>query len=250
MLHLLLAFQKKNNRLIDNAEDLDIVMPMFNLLEYSKNCRRTTGSLWNYYRDKPSSDIGGENNNVNCFIKGSKSFDYKTSITGLLEGISRTKDVEIVVPLKYLSNFWRTLNMSLINCEINLILTWAENCVLTNKATRDTVPAQGGNPTLAAVNNATNVTFKIKDTKLHVPVVTLSTKDDNNFVEQLKSAFKRTIKWNNYRSEMTNQTKTNNLNYLIDPTFTKVNRLFVSSCENEEDRTSFSKCYVPKVEIK
>ena len=225
-------------------------MPMFNLLEYSKNCRRTTGSLWNYYRDKPSSDIGGENNNVNCFIKDSKSFDYKTSITGLLEGISRTKDVEIVVPLKYLSNFWRTLNMSLINCEINLILTWAENCVLTNKATRDTVPAQGGNPTLAAVNNATNVTFKIKDTKLHVPVVTLSTKDDNNFVEKLKSAFKRTIKWNNYRSEMTNQTKTNNLNYLIDPTFTKVNRLFVSSCENEEDRTSFSKCYVPIVEIK
>ena len=221
-------------------------MPMFNLLEYSKNCRRTTGSLWNYYRDKPSSDIGGENNNINCFIKGSKSFDYKTSITGLLEGISRTKDVEIVVPLKYLSNFWRTLNMPLINCEINLILTWSENCVLTSKATRDAVLAPG----VTRVNNPTNVTFKITDTKLYVPVVTLSTKDDNNFLEQLKSGFKRTIKWNKYRSEMTNQTKTNNLNYLIDPTFTKVNRLFVSSCENEEDRISFSKCYVPKVEIK
>ena len=225
-------------------------MPMFNLLEYSKNCRRTTGSLWNYYRDKPSSDIGGENNNVNCFIKDSKSFDYKTSITGLLEGISRTKDVEIVVPLKYLSNFWRTLDMPLINCEINLILTWSENCVLTSKATRDAVPAQGGNPAVTRVNNPTNATFKITDTKLYVPVVTLSTTDDNNFLEQLKSGFKRTIKWNNYRSEMTNQTKTNNLNYLIDPTFTKVNRLFVSSCENEEDRTSFSKCYVPIVEIK
>ena len=78
----------------------------------------------------------------------------------------------------------------------------------------------------------------------------LSTKDDNNFLEQLKLAFKRTIKWNKYRSEMTNQTKTNHLNYLIDPTFTKVNRLFVLSFENEEDRTSFSKYYVPKVEIK
>ena len=70
------------------------------------------------------------------------------------------------------------------------------------------------------------------------------------FLEQLKSGFKRTIKWNKYRSEMTNQTKTNHLNYLIDPTFTKVNRLFVLSFQNEEDRTSFSKYYVPKVEIK
>ena len=79
----------------------------------------------------------------------------------------------------------------------------------------------------------------------------MSTKDDNNFLEQLKSGFKRTIKWNKYRSEMTNETKTNNLNYLIDPTYFKVNRLFVLSFENEEDRTSFmyQKYYVPKVEI-
>ena len=140
--------------------------------------------------------------------------------------------------------------MPLINCVINLILTWSENCILTNKATRDAVPAQGGNPAVAAVNNPTSATFKIIDTKLHVPVVTLSTKDDNIFLEQLKSGFKRTIKWNKYRSEMTNQTKTNHLNHLIDTSFTKVNRLFVLSFENEEDRTSFSKYYVPKVEIK
>ena len=85
---------------------------------------------------------------------------------------------------------------------------------------------------------------------MYVPVVTLSTKDDNNFLEQLKSGFKRTIKWNKYRSEMTNQTKTNHWNYLIDPTFTKVNRLFVLLFENEEDGKSFSKYYLPKVEIK
>ena len=78
----------------------------------------------------------------------------------------------------------------------------------------------------------------------------LSTKDDDNFFEQLKSGFKNTIKWNKYRLELTNQTKTNHLNYLIDPTFTKVNRLFVLSFENEEDRTSFSKYYVPNVQIK
>ena len=83
-----------------------------------------------------------------------------------------------------------------------------------------------------------------------MPVVTLSTKDDNNFLEQLESGFKRTNKWNKCRAEMTNQTKNNYLNYLIDPKFTKVNKLFVLSFENEEDGTSFSKYYVPNVEIK
>ena len=135
------CISKINNTLIDNAEDLDIVMPMYNLLEYSKNYRKTTGNFWNYYRDEPNSGLGGNNNNVNYSIKDSKSFDYKTSITGKLEGNNTEKEVEIVVPLKYLSNFWRTLNMPLINCEINLILTWFENCVLTSKATRDAIPA-------------------------------------------------------------------------------------------------------------
>ena len=110
--------------------------------------------------------------------------------------------------------------------------------------------AQGDNPATEKTDAPTNATFKITDTKLYVPVVSLSTKDDNNFLEQLKSGFKRFINWNKYRSEMTNQTKTNHLNHLIDPTFIKVNRLFVLSFENEEDRTSFSKYYVPKVEIK
>ena len=85
---------------------------------------------------------------------------------------------------------------------------------------------------------------------MHVLVVTLSTQDDDKFKEQLISGIKGTIKWNKYRSEMTKQTKTNNLNYLIDPTFNKFNRLFVLSFENEDDRRSFSKYYTPKVEIK
>ena len=135
--------------------------------------------------------------------------------------------------------------MPLINCETNLILTRSENCVLTSKTTRDAVPAQGGNHAVAAVNNSANAILKMKDTKLYVPVVTLSTKDDNSFLEQLKSGFKRSIKWNKYRSEMTNQTKTNHLNNLIDPTFNMVHKLFVLSFENEEYRTSFSKYYVP-----
>ena len=125
-----------------------------------------------------------------------------------------------------------TINIPLINCEINLILTWSENCVITSKATRDADP--DADPAVVAVNNPTNATFKIKDTKLYVPVVTLSTKDDNKLLEQLKKGFKRTIKWNKYRSEMSNQAKTNNLNYLIDPPFNKVNRLFVLSFANED----------------
>ena len=103
---------------------------------------------------------------------------------------------------------------------------------------------------MVAVNNSTNAIFKITGTKLYVPVVTLSTEDDNKLLEQLKTGFKRTIKWNRYGSEMTSQTKTNNLNNFIDPTFNKVNRLFVLSFENEDDRTSYSKYYTPKIEIK
>ena len=134
--------------------------------------------------------------------------------------------------------------MPWINCEVSLTLTWSEYCVLADITTQTARAAQGDNPARPAIHAPT---FKITDTKLNVPVVTLSAKDDNNFLEQLKSGFKRTIK---YRSEITNQTKTNHLNYLIDPTFRKVNRLFVLSLENEEDRTSFPKYYVPKVEIK
>ena len=126
---------------------------------------------------------------------------------------------------------------------MSLTLTWSRESVITNMEKRVITNTQRD-------TSPTSATFQMAVTKLHVPVVTLSTEDDNNFLGQLKSGFKRTIKWNKYRSEMTNQTKTNNLNYLIDPTFNKVNRLFVLSLENEEDRTSFSKYYTPKVEIK
>ena len=94
----------------------------------------------------------------------------------------------------------------------------------------------------------TDATFEIMDTKLYVPFVI---QNDNKLLEQLKTGFKRTIKWKKYRSETSNQTKTNNLLYhLIDPTFNTVNRLFVLSFENEDNRTSFSKYYTPSVETK
>ena len=86
------CISKTNNTLIENAEDLDIVIPMINLPEYSKSYRKTTVSLWNYYGDKPNSGIGGENKNANYSIKDSKSFGYKTSITEKIKGIKRTKE--------------------------------------------------------------------------------------------------------------------------------------------------------------
>ena len=149
------------NTFIHNAEYLETVMSMYNLIEYNKNYSKTTRRLWNYYRDEPNSEAEG---NINYSVKDSISFDYKIRITRRLEGKETEKEVEIVVSLKQLSNFWRTLDMPLINCEVNLILTWSENCVVTSKSTRDADP--DADPAVAAVNNPTNVTFKIIDTKL------------------------------------------------------------------------------------
>ena len=176
------CISKINNTLIDNAEDLDTVMPMYNLIKYSKNYSNTSESLWNYYIDEPNSGLGGADYNINYSIKYSKSFEYKTSITGKLGDNNRKMNAEIVVPLKYLSNFWRTLDMPLINCEMSLTLTWFKNCVITSKAYRRAVAAQGNNSVVAGINNPTGATFKITDTILYVPVVTLSTQDDNKIL--------------------------------------------------------------------
>ena len=166
---------------------------MYNLLEYSKNYRKTTGSFWNYYRDEPNNPPT-DNYNADP-ITNSESFKYKSSITGKTSNANQEngentkrgntkikKNLEIVVPLKYLSNFWRTLDMPLINREVSLTLTWSENCVLTDIKTQTAAAAQGDNPARERIDAPTNAIFKITDTKLYVPVVTLSTKDDNNFL--------------------------------------------------------------------
>ena len=135
--------------------------------------------------------------------------------------------------------------MPLINCEVNLMLTCPENCALTDTAIKDTDP--NVDPPVAAINIPTVATFAITDTKLYLPVVNLSTENDKKRLEQLKTEFKRTIIWNEYRSEISNQDRNSNVNYFIDPTFTNVNRLFALFSENF---ISFKKYYVPKIEIK
>ena len=146
------CISKINNALIDNAEELDAAMPMYNLIEYSKNYRKTTGLLWNYCRDELSDDTN-DNNNLSKNVINSESFKYKTSITGSTYNVdakitnsesnqvnnpdydadrSGKNEVEIIVPLKYLSNFWRASKMLLVNCEVSLVLTWSKSCVITS----------------------------------------------------------------------------------------------------------------------
>ena len=160
-----------NNTQIDNAKDIDIVMPMYNLIEYSDNYAKTTGSLWQYCKDIPARD---NNNEIDIFGTNNltDSFDFKEKFTGQT-GNNGRKDVEIMVPLKYLSNFWRTLEMPLINCEVHSILTWSSACVLIST----NIPNQ-------------NATFAITDTKLYVPVVTLSTEENTYaFLSTIKIRF-------------------------------------------------------------
>ena len=120
--------------------------------------------------------------------------------------------------------------MLLINCEVNLILTWSKDCVISS-ATGETK-------------------FKITETKLYVPVVTLSTQDNVKLLQQLRSGYKRTINWSKYESNIKTFAQNRYLNHLINPSFQGVNRLFVLSFENEDQRKSHSTYYLPKVEIK
>ena len=200
-------------------------MPMYNLLEYSKNYRKTIGSLYNYYRDELSDDTDDSNFN-NIKVVNSNAFKYKNKITGNTYNLNATDDgydvnkegretIELAIPLKYLGNFWRALNMPLISCEVSLELKWNKNCIITSLERREV----GARPR----NNApTGATLAINDCKLYLPVVTLSKDDEIKLLTNLKSGFTREIIWNKYRSQMTTEAINNNLNILIDPTFTNV----------------------------
>ena len=193
-------------------------MPMYKLIEYSDNYAKTSGSLWQYYRDEPNDNLAD-----------SESLKSKIKITGETPNNGNEKDVEIMVPLKYLSNFRRTIEMLLINCEVSHILTWSSTCVITNSTSAGT--------------------FAITDTKLYVPVITLSTQDKSKLLQQLKSGFKRVINWNKYLSKPELLTQNPNLNHLVEPNFQGVNRLFVLAFENDTQKTSHTGSYLPNVEI-
>ena len=160
---------------------------MYNLLYYSKNFRKTTGSFRNYYPDKPISGYIGDKERTRIFnpIKESENFDYKTKFVGTLPAGNNPElpNIKIILSLKNLSNFIFNLNFLMINTEIELILKWSKNCVLTEKMTRTRLEAKGNNPAVNPINRPATLNFSIPDCKLYVPVVTLQEKYDNEMLK-------------------------------------------------------------------
>ena len=155
-------------------------MPMYNLMEYSDNYSDTSGNLWQFKKNEVPAG------NIDLSIINSQSFKYKAALLGKTANAvnntnSSVKEAKIVVPLKYLSNFWRSLEMPLINCKVYLELSWIKDCILSN-----------------AKNTAK---FAVTDTKLHVPIVTLSTKDSANLAKQLNEGFERFVYWNSHETK-------------------------------------------------
>ena len=184
-------------------------MPMYNLLEYSDNYCKMPGSLWNYYRDKIN-DSANKNNDANNYrinknkTTTSKSFEYKTKIKGRMPNDNNILHAEVVVPLKYLSSFCRSLNLPLINCEIEFDLLWSRYWIISEISGTPAVPANPPAPTIEATQT-TGATFQINNAKLYVAVVTFSINDNIKFLQNITQGLKRTISWKKYRSELTTQ---------------------------------------------
>ena len=222
-----------NDEHIDTAENLDITMPMYSLIEYSDNYQDSSATLYQYKRDGPP-----ENDAVaDLTAYNSSSFKYKVSLLDnpVPDGNNAAKrSVKNVVPLKYLSNFFRSLEMPLINCKIKLNLTWKKECVLST-----------------GVGEAV---FIINDTKLYAPVVTLSKEDNKDFIEQQNKGFQRSIYWNEYKTKEINENaEANVFKYInLDPSFPGVNRLFVMAynrANGQPTRNGQQKYYLPRIDL-
>ena len=224
-----------NDEHVDTAENLDIVMPMYNLIEYSDNNQDSSATLYQYKRDEPPND------NADLTADNSTPFKYKVNLLGNIDDADPDDarvgrlNVKIVVPLKYLSNFFRSLEMPLINCKIKLNLTWKTECVLST-ADDDAV-------------------FIINDTKLYVPVITLSKEDNKNFIEQQNKGFQRSIYWNEYKTkEKDEDGNANATKYInLDPSCQGVNRLFLMAYDRaagETTRNGQRKYYLPRIDLK
>ena len=181
-------------------------MPMYNLIEYSDNYSDTPGSLWQFKRD----ELNNDNINTALADNNAPSFKYKASIIGNTDvdgANSKKDDVKLAVPLKYLSNFWRSLEMPLINCKIELSLKWYENCILSSAGTA--------------------ATFAITDTKLYVPVVTLKTEDNAKLSKLLNEGFKRSVYWNKYKIILKDYAENENIRERLDTSFQGVSKLLL-----------------------
>ena len=224
-----------NDEHVDTAENLDIVMPMYNLIEYSDNYQDSSATLYQYKRDEPPEvDVVAD-----LTANNSDSLKYKIKLLGNVTEVAsdaagvRRLNVKVVVPLKYLSNFFRSLEMPLINCKIKLNLTWKKEGVLST--------------------GAGEAVFIIDDTKLYVPVVTFS-KEDKDFIEQQNKGFQRSIYWNEYKTKEINEDADANVfKYInLDPSFQGVNRLFVMAynrVDSQPTRNGQRKYNLPRIDL-
>ena len=222
-----------NETFVDETDFINITVPMYNLIEYSDNYSDTSGSLWQFKRDEIANNADVSNDNA-------PSFKYKANLIGNTEANGTKNGVKIAVPLKYLSNFWRSSEMPLINCKVEFSLKWYERCLLT-----------------AATTTAT---FTITDVKLYVPIVTLSIEENSKLTKLLNEGFKRLIYWNEYK-ETPNKTveiaAVNDVKYireLLDSSCQGVKRLFVlaynnTAGNNQVSVDSYKKYFLPKIKI-
>ena len=221
--------------LVDEANFINVKMPMYNLIECSHNYSDTSGSLWEFKRDEIHNNADANNDD------NASSFKYKASNIGNTENNGTRDGVKIVVPLKYWSNFCRSLEIPLINCIVELSLKWIENCVLTISA------------------NANNATFKITDAKLYVSIVTLSA-DNAKLSKLLDEGLKRSIYWNKYKvidNRVLESADNNEEKYIrerLDASYQKDKRLFVLAYYNTVGKNQVSidsskKYFLPRVKI-
>ena len=215
-----------NDEHVDTAENLDITTPMYYLIEYSDNYQDSSATPYQYKRDElPEDDAVAD-----LTADNSSSFKYKVSLLGnpVLDGNITKRSVKVVVPLKYLSNFFRWLEMPLINCKIKFNSTWKKECVLST--------------------DAGDAVFIINDTKMYVPVeikILLSNK---------KKIFQQSIYWNEYKTKEINENADANVfKYInLDPSFQGVNRLFVMAynrANGQPTRNGQRKYYLPRIDL-
>ena len=204
-------------------------MPMYILIEYSDSCSDTSGSLWQFKRDEINNNITNDDN--------APSFKYKANVIGdtVADGANRRKEgVKIAVPIKYLSNFWRSLEIPLINGRVEFSMTWNENCILSSAGT-------------AAI-------FTITDTKLYVPVVTLKTEDNTKLSKLLSEGFKRSMYWYKYKVILNKIYNENDyIRELLDASYQGVKRLFILAYGNAGNdlvtANSHRKYFLPRIKI-
>ena len=220
-----------NDEHVDTAENVDIVMPIYSLIEYSDNYQDSSATLYQYKRDEPPEDDVAD-----LTAHNSDSLKYKIKLLGNLvvaNNVAR-KNVKVVVPLKYLSNFFRSLEMPLNNCKIKSNLTWKKECVLST--------------------GAGEAVFIINNTKIYVPVVTLSKEDNKDFIEQQNKDFQRSIYWNEYKTKEINEDADANVfkDINLDPSFQGVKRLFVMTYNRVDARPTRNgqrKYYLPRISL-